>query len=101
MKMNLEGCLRKHYKSIHEDVIFKCSECEYKARKKTILNVHIKVIHDGIKEFECLYCGATFGQKIHMKTHVKRMHKDVSKEMAKIDEIMDHKAQKRNENSSR
>ena len=38
---------------------------------------HIKVVHENIKEFNCLPCNKWFGSKSGMRSHVKRVHEDL------------------------
>ena len=38
------------------------------------LKMHVKTVHEGIKEFGCDLCSQVFGHKGHMKDHMKNIH---------------------------
>ena len=51
-----------------------CDRCGKSFKKKWNLNLHIRVQHDGIKEFSCKHCPKAFGQKVNLKTYVVKSH---------------------------
>lgn len=52
---------------------FKCHLCPHASHNKQNLRMHIKIVHDKIKDYACQYCGKTFGKsnacKMHEMTH--------------------------------
>ena len=48
---------------------YKCSDCGKIWRSRAKLEVHRRV-HTGERPFFCEYCGRTFTQKGHMRSHV-------------------------------
>ena len=47
---NYQSSLNKHIKSVHDGVLFACSECDYEVAQKSNLKRHIKREHDSISE---------------------------------------------------
>ena len=48
---------------------YECKKCEKKFTKKLTLQMHVKVVHDKIKNLKCDKCSKTFGHIIHLKKH--------------------------------
>ena len=40
------------------------------------LKNHVKVVHEGLKEFRCEFCKKEFGYRSHMKDHIVRLHRN-------------------------
>ena len=52
----------------------KCELCEKSFHSKGYLKLHIKVVHDKIKEYMCDFCNKTFGHIKEMRRHIKLIH---------------------------
>ena len=48
----LEGQLRNHVKSTHEEMKYGCPQCDYTATRQGSLKRHIKSVHEGEK-YDC------------------------------------------------
>merc|ERR1712012_835831 len=59
-----------------KDKRFACNYtgCNYTAIYNNHLQVHIKAIHEKIKDFSCNDCDYKSSYKQHMRTHVMRVH---------------------------
>ena len=66
--------LLRHRKIVHK--VNHCKLCDYIGKDETVLKIHVKRVHDKIKDFKCDVCQAEFSQKIHLQRHGKRIHKD-------------------------
>lgn len=51
----------------------KCEYCNYVAATSSNLKRH-QNIHLDVREHQCLQCGQTFRQKIHLERHIKYKH---------------------------
>ncbi len=51
-----------------------CLQCQRTFAKKEDLNTHVKVIHMGVKEFDCQICKTSFGYKRNLVIHLKNIH---------------------------
>ena len=67
-------CLETHFKSVHEKVKeHQCSFCKNILEEKQILKY---TIHDNVKNNHCSFCNKYFGQKFHLKIHIKTRHEN-------------------------
>ncbi|XP_037933936.1 zinc finger protein 540-like [Teleopsis dalmanni] len=48
---------------------FKCELCPHASHNRQNLRMHIKIVHDKIKDYACQYCGKTFGKSNACKMH--------------------------------
>ncbi|EDW50694.1 GM14770 [Drosophila sechellia] len=48
---------------------FKCRICDYATHTKRLLESHVKIVHEKIRDFACQYCGKTFGKAYSCKIH--------------------------------
>uniref|UniRef100_A0A1B0D3D5 C2H2-type domain-containing protein n=1 Tax=Phlebotomus papatasi TaxID=29031 RepID=A0A1B0D3D5_PHLPP len=55
-----------------------CEHCPYKARKQQSLKEHLKVVHQGVKDFHCPQCSRSFTRADHLKLHILR-HEGIKK----------------------
>ena len=56
---------------------YKCAQCDYKSAIKSNLKIHIKQVHDKIKDIKCPQCDYKCSSKSHLKIHIKRIHDKV------------------------
>ena len=53
--------------------LFKCELCPYEA-SKTHVNIHVRGVHQKIKDHLCKDCGSAFSRKENLKHHVRSVH---------------------------
>ena len=71
-KFSQKGHLNVHIKMIHDKIKdFECPNCDSKFSTKGSLTRHIKQVHDKIKDFECPKCNSKFSTKGHLTRHIK------------------------------
>ena len=58
-------------KQIHEN---KCEQCGKVFAFRNSLIKHIKVIHEGLKNYVCQICNKAFSHKNHLKGHIEAIH---------------------------
>ena len=58
----------------HSDTFFFCSQCKYKAKEKSVLNIHTQVEHKGFR-FSCKYCDWSGRNTRYLLHHMKKVHK--------------------------
>jgi len=69
--------LLKHMKSVHAPRTFACDLCEYKARDKFNLRLHVSKMHLGVKDLpkeKCQYCG---DETTNLQHHLQLYHRDL------------------------
>ena len=54
---------------------FSCKSCDKKYKQFKGLKLHIKAIHEKLKEFSCISCGKSFTQSHSLRRHTKIVHK--------------------------
>ena len=99
LKCNEPGCdkvylsrggLRDHKYKVHVGREFSCTECEFKAYKKCIVNDHIQHKHMKIK-LKCKHetCNYVTSSKVALQYHYYGIHKDLpkSKPKRRIDQL--------------
>ena len=74
--------LIEHKKSFHK-ILAPCHICG-NAFPPGSLKIHIKVVHEGVKEHNCEQCGKTFGRKSALLIHQRRVHEGVKSEACKF-----------------
>ena len=68
-KFKTSHSLQYHQQSVHLEVKYTCSICEYEAS----LKVHIQAVHLGVK-FVCPNCETKFTMKSNLKKHMRNVH---------------------------
>ena len=53
-----------------------CDLCGKSFTTSLILRNHIKITHQGIKNYKCMVCGISFGLHRTMKNHVRNRHSE-------------------------
>jgi len=67
--------LQRHIKGVHDKIKdFECSKCDYKCSMNSDLKRHVKGVHDKIKDFECSKCDFKCSHSSHLKQHTKQVH---------------------------
>ena len=71
-----ESNIRHHKMIHHSDTFFFCSQCKYKAKEKSVLNIHTQaqVEHKGFR-FSCKYCDWSGRNTRYLLHHMKKVHK--------------------------
>ena len=57
---------------------FECQHCQYKTSQKSILETHIKSVHEKIKSFQCQYCEHKTAYKSALNIHIKAIQERVT-----------------------
>ena len=66
--------LQSHISTIHHGQRnFPCDICGKLFTRANTLRTHRK-IHDGIKQFNCIYCNSAYGEKRNLMNHIARNH---------------------------
>jgi len=68
--------LKRHIKSIHDEVKYPCDQCNYKAPQLGVLKQHIKSIHYGVK-YPCDQCKFKATHPNTLRRHIKSIHDEV------------------------
>ncbi|OXA42998.1 Zinc finger protein 28 [Folsomia candida] len=69
--------LKRHVISKHSNMSSppnSCGKCEYKSWSKHELTVHVRRVHDGVKNCECYFCGKRFFRFAQLVEHSRRIH---------------------------
>ena len=54
---------------------FKCNQCTFSSRSGIQqVKIHIKEVHDKVKDIICKYCGSAFSRRSNLNQHVKNVH---------------------------
>lgn len=53
---------------------WRCPHCEHVCASYSNMQVHFNVKHLGIRQFKCKLCDYSAGQKVHLQSHVERVH---------------------------
>ena len=51
-----------------------CEICKKSFSRKSYLKLHVKTVHDEVKEYKCEICGKTFGQNSELQIHGETAH---------------------------
>ena len=65
------------HKKIHLGIKdYKCDreKCDFAARTSKLLKLHIKTVHDKIKDYNCDSCGKLFSTRSSLKNHIRIVH---------------------------
>ena len=79
-KASIPFLLLKHKRRIHEKNLSKdhlCTECGKSFKEKTLLQQHVKFVHqndENLEEILCFTCGQILKSKISMKKHLVEIH---------------------------
>ena len=63
--------------AVHEDSIpkpYQCQICDSKFRYPSLLNRHIRAVHEGKRPFHCNICSSAFFEKTKLKEHIEAVH---------------------------
>ena len=66
-------------KSVHDKVRsnFQCHLCSYISVQSGSLKIHIKAVHDKVRDFKCQICSYSSAQKAMLERHIKTVHDKV------------------------
>lgn len=73
-KFAAKAALDSHARTHTNDKSFMCDICGYKTIHKGYINVHKRIVHEGVKSFSCSQCDKTFSQSHHLREHVAAVH---------------------------
>ena len=64
-----------HIKAVHEKIKdYACDQCEYRIGSRSNLNAHVKAVHEKVRTFSCGDCSFTTFKKSNLLTHIKGVH---------------------------
>ena len=72
-KAKYKNDLKVHIESTHDGVRYPCDQCDYKAKQKSRLKIHKDSIHEGVLH-PCDQCEYKATQKSHLRTHMVKYH---------------------------
>ena len=72
-RAKVKKLLKVHIASKHLGVRYPCTNCEYKAPSKTVLRTHQRSIHEKVK-FDCSKCDKQFSTSANKVAHVQSIH---------------------------
>ena len=65
-----------HVKAVHDKVRdLACTQCEYKTSHKSHLRQHARAVHEKIKDWKCDKCDYKTTYRSHLKSHMNNVHK--------------------------
>ena len=64
------GDLKKHIKTVHEGIRYRCDKCNKDFSDENYLKKHIAAIHEGLSKHKCDICGKAFSQKGDLTKHI-------------------------------
>ena len=70
--------LDHHVDSIHKKITFKCDSCKESFKTKQYLKLHIRYVHEKVREFKCHLCEYESARKDDLKVHVSGVHQKIS-----------------------
>ena len=75
-KCDFKGvALKLHIKSVHDKIKDNvCQECGYACSNKGTLDKHIKAVHLKLKDYVCEECGSAFFSKANLQLHKQSVH---------------------------
>ena len=65
--------LKKHTKEKHPTKHY-CKICSREFCNKNYLNIHMKNIHEGVKNFKCSFCDRAYSQSNELQRHISKIH---------------------------
>lgn len=74
-------------KDFNKTKSLRCIECGYTFKYKSLLQKHVKEVHQRIKDFQCDYCNYAASRLSHLNTHLNLVHssrKKVSNEIKNL-----------------
>ena len=66
--------LKKHFSNVHDNKGKICNICTKKFQTQMKLNIHVKKVHGGHKNYKCESCGKSYSQAGHLKMHIHTIH---------------------------
>ena len=67
--------VKVHIKSVHDKIKDNvCQECEYTCSSKGNLDIHIKSVHLKLKNYVCEECGSAFFNSFNLRLHKQSIH---------------------------
>ena len=80
-KVSSKSAFQYHINTVHKEIDFKCKvdECDFKAKAKNALQLHVRSFHQGEKNFHCSLCNYKSFRKHDLKNHIENIHEDPKK----------------------
>ena len=74
---------RRHMTSVH-DIQPKCKQCNKTFKTFSSMDIHVKVIHEGIKDFQCEICSKKFGDLANFNRHKREVHEKLKNHVCDV-----------------
>ena len=72
------GGLSQHIRMVHEgEKNFKCKICDKSFFTNQLLRRHINCVHKKMKNFHCEICNRSFSQRSNLKLHTRTIHEGI------------------------
>ena len=66
-----------HIKSVHEKVKnYKCDICDKAFSRYGALKIHVNSVHEELKNHKCDLCDKAYSQLCQLKLHIKNVHEN-------------------------
>ena len=79
-KILMKTSLKMHMKSVHEKIKdYLCKLCGIGFSRSDALRLHIKTVHEGRKDKVCNYCGKAFSRIGPLSIHIETVHKGIKR----------------------
>ena len=65
--------LKIHIEAVHKDSKYQCPKCEYTSSWRGSVRIHMKSVHEGLS-LPCPHCDYKAPQKSNLQTHIQSVH---------------------------
>ena len=79
-----ESELENHFSDVHQNegktrTTLSCNICTKTFQAKRTLNLHLRIFHEGKKNYKCESCGKSFSRAENLKKHIHTIHEGHTK----------------------
>ena len=80
-KVSSKSGIKQHKMSVHKKIVFKCTveDCDFEAKAKYYLKIHVRNFHQGEKNFPCSFCNHKSSRKCDLQRHIEHKHESPKK----------------------
>ena len=69
--------LREHQNAVHKGIKYPCKQCNTELTTRSSLNLHVRSVHERIRNHECTLCGSKFRSESDLKVHDDSIHRNI------------------------